>query len=144
MAAYVRLVAPGGLLVLEEPDSSSWHCTPDAARTDALIALVLTGFREAGGDFDAGRHTFNRLRGAGVDPQLRAEVVALQPGHPYLLLPVQFAASLREGLERLLPADQLDELVAASTEELRDPGRTGLTFTLVQTWCVVPGGGSRA
>jgi hypothetical protein len=56
----------------------------------------------------------------------------------------RFAAALRTGFERLLPADRLDQLVAASTEELRDPGRTGLPFTIVQTWCVVPGADSRA
>jgi len=136
--AYRRLVGPGGLLVLEDPDSSSWHCTPEAPRTQELIELVRAAFRAGGGDFDAGRHAYQLLSGAGLRPQLRAEVVALPPGHPYLRLPVQFAASMRGRLEQLLPPAELTALVADSDRELNDPTRSGLSFTLVQAWAEVP------
>jgi len=78
------------------------------------------------------------LAGAGLAPEVRAEVVALPPGHPYLQLPVQFAASLRPRLLTLTGQDRLDGCLQAARAELAQPARWGLTFTLVQTWATLP------
>jgi ubiquinone/menaquinone biosynthesis C-methylase UbiE len=137
LATYQQLTRPGGILVVEDPDTASWHYTPDAPRTQELIDLILTAFQAVGGDFDAGRHTARLMREHGLDPHVRADVVALPPGHPYLLLPLQFATSLRPRLVQLTSPGELDELVAAAAGELDDPDRAGLTFTLMQTWARV-------
>ncbi|MFC5178686.1 hypothetical protein [Nocardioides taihuensis] len=133
-----RLVAPGGILALEDPDTASWTFSPDAPAARRLVALILRAFRSAGGDFDAGRVTFDLLRAAGLEPALRADIVALEPGHPYLRLPLQFAASLRPRLLEEVAEPELDALLAEVEAELSDPERRGLTFTLVQTWAVRP------
>ena len=138
LAAYRRLLRPGGLLVLEDPDTSSWHYHPGAPAAQRLIDLILEAFRAAGGDFDAGRREYQLLAGAGLQPEVRAEVVALPPGHPYLQLPVQFAASLRPRLLTLTGQDRLDGCLQAARAELAQPARWGLTFTLVQTWATLP------
>jgi hypothetical protein len=65
---------------------------------------------------------------------VRAEIVALPPGHPYLRLPLQFAASLEQQLLSLVTADELGELRKQSEAELQEPGRWGTTFTLLQCW----------
>lgn len=132
--AYLRLLAPNGVLVLEDPDSSSWSYTPDAPALTALVGHIRTAFRAGGGDFDAGRTTYELLADAGLQPRVRAEIVALEPGHPYLRLPLQFAASLRPRLLTALGEDRLDGLLAAAALELDRPTTRGLTFTLVQTW----------
>jgi SAM-dependent methyltransferase len=137
LATFVRLARPGGVVVVEDPDTASWHYTPDAPHTQQLIDLILAAFRAGGGNFDAGRHTAGLMREHGLDPQVRAEVVALPPGHPYLRLPLQFATSLRARLEALTSPAALDELHAAAAAELDDPDRAGLTFTLMQTWARV-------
>jgi SAM-dependent methyltransferase len=116
--AYRRLLRPGGLLVVEDPDSSSWRFNPPAPATDELIGRIRERFAAAGSDFDVGRRYLDLLPGAGLD----AHVVALPPGHPYLRLPLQFAASL--GLEG----------TEAAERELAEPGRWGTTFTLIQAW----------
>lgn len=134
LETYVRLTRPGGVLVLEDPDTASWHYTPDAPNAARLIALILAAFRAGGGDFDAGATTARLMRRMGLEPQVRAEVVALPPGHPYLRLPLQFAASLRPRLEQQTDPAELDELLARVAEELEDPDLAGLSFTLVQTW----------
>jgi SAM-dependent methyltransferase len=82
LAAYQHLVAPGGWIVLEDPDSSSWHFNPPAPAAERLIALCLAAFLAAGGDFDAGRREAELLRGVGLEPEVRAEVLALPPGTP--------------------------------------------------------------
>jgi SAM-dependent methyltransferase len=138
VAALGGLVAPGGVLVLEDPDTASWTFSPAAPSAHQLIELILRAFRAAGGDFDAGRVEFELLRDAGLEPTLRADIVALEPGHPYLRLPLQFAASLRPRLLEQTSEPELDALLAEVEGELADPGRRGLTFTLVQTWAVRP------
>jgi len=134
VTALSRLLAPGGILVLEDPDTASWTFSPDAPHARRLIELILEAFRAAGGDFDAGRTEFELLERAGLRPRLRADIVALERGHPYLRLPLQFAASLRPLLLEHLGEAELDALLADVEQELADPRRRGLTFTLVQTW----------
>jgi SAM-dependent methyltransferase len=118
LQAYRHWLRPGGVLVLEEPDSASWRLLPDAPTVDELISRIRSTFRDRGGDFDVGRRLPTLLSGGEID----AHVIALRPSHPYLRLPLQFAASL--GLDQTESAEQ----------ELRSPDRYGLTFTLIQAW----------
>ncbi|HEY1366995.1 MAG TPA: methyltransferase domain-containing protein [Gaiellaceae bacterium] len=134
LAVYRRWLRPGGVLVLEDPDSRSWGYSPPAPAADRLIELIRRAFAAAGSDFDAGRALPALLRGIGVEPDVDAHVVALPPGHPYLRSPLQFAGSLRPRLVEFLPEPELDELLADVERELADPERWGLPFTLVQAW----------
>jgi SAM-dependent methyltransferase len=131
VAAYKKLVKPGALLVLEEPDLASWHYNPNAPATQTLIGLIDQAFAAGGGDFSAGRRLPDLL---GDDVQLGAEIVALPPSHPYLRLPLQFATSLEPKLLALVAQDELAELRAESETEIATPGRWAITFTLVQAW----------
>lgn len=139
LAAYRRLASPGGRIALEDPDSASWHCNPPAPAVDRLIELILDAFRAAGGDFDAGRMEPHLLRADGLEPAVRAEVVALPPGHPYLHLPLQFSTSLEPRLLAAISQKDLEQLRVEALVELNAPGRWGTTFTLVQTWATNPG-----
>jgi SAM-dependent methyltransferase len=40
METYVRLLRPGGTIVLEDPDWGSWHFNPRAEECQKLIALI--------------------------------------------------------------------------------------------------------
>jgi hypothetical protein len=73
-----------------------------------------------------------------VKVEVRAHVLALAPGHPYLRLPLQFAASLRPRLLALLREPELDDLLAGAAGELDDPRRWGTTFTLLQAFGQLP------
>ena len=55
LAEMRRLVRPGGIVVLQEPDSASWSLYPASEPFDHLKSAILTAFRVGGGDFDAGR-----------------------------------------------------------------------------------------
>jgi SAM-dependent methyltransferase len=118
LAAYRRWLKPGGVLVLEEPDSASWRVLPDARAVEELIGRIRSAFRERGGDFDVGRQLPALLGGGDFD----AHVIALPPSHPYLRLPLQFAASLG-----------LDDTESAEAE-LNSGDQRGITFTLIQAW----------
>jgi SAM-dependent methyltransferase len=134
METYLRLARPGGTLVLEDPDRASWRFNPPAAALERLIELIAEVFRLSGGDLEAGRQHLHLLREFGIEGNVRAEVLALPPGHPYLRLPLQFATSLHERLLSLVAADELEELRKAGEAELQEPGRWGTTFTLLQCW----------
>lgn len=138
MSVYRRLVKPNGWLVLEDPDMASWRVNPDAPATRRLVELIGDGFRAAGGNFNAGRELPSFFRRFGVEPSLDAHVVALPPGHPYLRLPLLFAASLRSRLEVLVGKIDLDGLMREAELELARPGTWGTTFTLIQACAALP------
>lgn len=138
LTSYLRLVAPGGWVILEDPDLGSWHFNPPAPAAERLIALFVEAFIAAGGDLNAGRRQFELLREAGLDPEVRAEVCALAPGHPYLRLPVQFSVSLEPRLLRFASRPELEELQRQAEAEIAQADRWGTTFTLVQTWARTP------
>ncbi len=137
LAAYLRLAKPGGRLILEDPDCGSWHFNPPAPAAERLIGLVADAFLATGGDLSAGRRGAALLRGAGLEPEVRAAVYALPPGHPYLRLPLQFSAALEPRLLRLVAREELAELRRRAEVEIAQPGRWGTTFTLIQTWATM-------
>lgn len=134
MTTYLGLVRPGGTVVLEDPDVASWHFNPPAPALEKLIALIVEAFRRTGGDWDAGRKHLDLFRSFGIEANVRAEVFALAPGHPYLRLPLQFATALEARLLSLVEPGDLKRLRNDAEVELKEPGRWGTTFTLIQCW----------
>ncbi|HEY1276370.1 MAG TPA: methyltransferase domain-containing protein [Thermoleophilaceae bacterium] len=134
LQTYVRLARPGGTIVVEDPDTGSWHYNPPAPALERLIELIEEAFLARGGNWKAARNHLHLLREFGIEGNARAEVVALPPGHPYLRLPLQFATALEERLLRLVSADELERLRHQGEAELQEPGRWGTTFTLLQCW----------
>jgi SAM-dependent methyltransferase len=134
LATYLRFVRPGGTVALEDPDVASWHFNPPAPALEKLIALIVEAFGRTGGNWDAGRTHLDLFRAAGVEANVRAEVLALPPGHPYLRLPLQFATALEARLLSLVEPADLERLCRDGEAELQEPGRWGTTFTLIQAW----------
>jgi SAM-dependent methyltransferase len=134
MRAYIELLRPGGWLVVEDPDSSSWHFNPPAPAAQRVIDLLKAAFSAGGGDLDAGTSLPQLFVDWGLAPQTRAHVIALPPGHPYLRLPLQYAESLRPRLVQLIDGEELDDLLDAAEAEIADGTRWGTTFTLIQAW----------
>jgi hypothetical protein len=138
IAALRRLVAPGGVLVIEEPELRTWTYAPHAPAATHLIGRVAQAFSAAGGNLDAGTRLPGLLRGAGLAPRVRTHTLGLEAGHPYLGLPLDLGATLDERLADVLGDDGVDHLRRAASAELLAPERRGTTFTLVQAWAQVP------
>lgn len=134
ISSHVRLLRRGGTVVLEEWDVSSWHFNPPARALERLIQLIGDAFVRSGGDIQAGLKLLDLLRSSGIEGNVRAEVLALPPGHPYLRLPLQFATALEARLLTIVKADELEQLRKEAEAELEEPGRWGTTFTLLQCW----------
>src|ERR671923_823222 len=110
METYLRLARPGGTIVLEDPDTGSWHFNSPAPALERLIELIIEAFRVSGGDWGASRQHLHLLREFGIEANVRAEVLALPPGHPYLRLPLQFATTLEARLLSFVDASDLQRL----------------------------------
>jgi len=135
LATYLRLVRPGGTVVIEDVDPGSWHFLPPApAIENRLIPLLAQALETASDDPWVARRLPRLFRDADIEPAVRAEVQALEPGHPYQRLPLQFATALDGLLRKLVDSDELDALINEAEVEIAEPGRWGLTFTLVQAW----------
>jgi SAM-dependent methyltransferase len=135
---YLQLLRPGGTLVLEDPDWGSWHFNPPAEACERLIALVYEAFARWG-EPEAGRKQLELLHDVGIDGDVRAEVLALPPRHPYLRLPLQFATALAPRLVTFVDSTELERLRKDAEAELSEPTRWGTTFTLIQSWGRRPG-----
>ena len=133
----LRITKHGGIIAVQEPDASSWNCFPENRSWVELKDLVLAAFSKGGGDFNAGTRIFRMLRQAGLaDVKVRASILALQDKHPYMRLPIQFAASLRKRIVEgnLMKEDELQELVSDCEKVLDNKDVFALTFVLVQAW----------
>lgn len=141
VAEMERLVRPGGVLAIQEPDSVAWTCIPAHHAWARLTSLIRAAFARGGGDFDAGRRTYSMLRRAGLhDVQLRAAVLALADGHPYRRLPIQFVASLRQRIleGHLMEQTELEEVIAECERVAADPDTYMTTFLVTQVWGRMP------
>ncbi|WCB91980.1 hypothetical protein DSM104299_00661 [Baekduia alba] len=134
---YKTLVAPGGVLVIEEPDTRTLVHEPYAPATAHLVGRAAQALKVAGGDLDAGRRLPALMRRAGLEPHVRTHVLGLEAGHPYLHLPLHLADLYADRLADILGGDGLAYLHRQAASELADPDRRGTTFTLVQAWARV-------
>jgi SAM-dependent methyltransferase len=136
VAEMRRLLPPGGMALLQEPDADSWDLTGGGADWQRLLGLIRAGFQARGGDFDAGRELPGALQAAGfVDVQQRRIVRHLPAGHPYAALPLAFARQLRPLWldEGLVDEPELAALLHAIERRLAE-GAEATSFTLVQCW----------
>ena len=82
---------------VEDPDWGSWHFNPPAEGSQKLIALIHEAFARWG-DAEAGRNHLELRRSCGIEGNVRAEVLALPPGHPYLWLPLHHLKAAQPAL----------------------------------------------
>src|SRR5215472_13118589 len=66
IAEMVRIARPGGVIALQEPDSSGWVCDPPHPAWEPLLAELVAAYRRNGKNFNAGRRIVRWLRGAGL------------------------------------------------------------------------------
>ncbi|MDQ3979044.1 MAG: methyltransferase domain-containing protein [Actinomycetota bacterium] len=133
MATYCSLTRPGGVVALEDWDKGSWHYNPPAPALEQLVGLINLAFAEVS-ELDGGRTHLDLFSSVGIDVKMRAEVLALPPGHPYLRLPIQMTTGLAPRLAEFVSAEELVRLQDEAEAELQEPGRWGTTFTVIQSW----------
>jgi hypothetical protein len=132
----LTVTLPGGYVVLQEPDHSSWSFYPPSAKWRRLIGVVESAFALRG-DINIGRRTYFMLRRAGLgEVTIRASVLALQDNHPYMRMAIVGANAMRQ---RILSAGlatdtELDDLLGDAEQRASDPETFQITFTVTQVW----------
>lgn len=137
LAELIAVTKPGGVVAIEEPDATTWGCSPDRPGFVALAHAVQKAVRRSGADLNVGRRLLGMLRIAGLrDVWVRAHVLELPADEAYRRVLVQLASALRERIieEEILAAAQLDEAIADAEAAASDPGCAITSFTLVQAW----------
>lgn len=135
LAEMLRLARPGGIIALEEPDASCWNVAPSSEAWTALKTVILSAFRAAGGDFNAGCRTFGMLRTAGLrQVAQRNAVLAITGQHPYKRLPLQFADSLRKKIldSGLMSVERLAAVMSDCAAVAEDPNAVMTSFIVTQ------------
>src|SRR5712691_6159525 len=129
------LTRSGGVMAVQETVVSSWTCFPSHPAWERLKGALVAAFTRGGGDANAGLRTYGLWCQAGLkDVQMRAAVVALPPGHPYLRLPILFATPLRHHMldGGFLTVAELDETIMECERIAQAPETIGLSFVVVQ------------
>ena len=137
LAEMLRLVKPGGVIAMQEPDHHTLRLFPRCVAYEALVEILGTYFVSVGGDPASGHKIFQLLhRGRLRDIQLRGSMKVLKDGHPYMRMMLLALRSARAGIvDAMLATDrELDRIAEAVEERLREPGTYHTTITLVQSW----------
>jgi SAM-dependent methyltransferase len=135
LAEMLRVVRPGGLVMMQEPIADSWY-VPAGAAWPRLLALIRAGFAQRGGDFDAGRALSTRMQSVLGDVQVCRAAHTIPADHPYAALPLAFCDALHATwlAAGLLGDGELRALRSCIEQALRAPGASVTTFTVMQVW----------
>lgn len=133
----LRLTRPGGIIVLEEPDLSSWNCSPMISAWQRLKAALTEAFRRDRCDLSFGGQVFGFLRAAGVKGvKARAAALAVQDGSPYMRTLLTFVELARHRLcgHELMSDAEVDSALEECSAHLADPSTIVVMPLLIQVW----------
>jgi SAM-dependent methyltransferase len=133
----VRLVRPGGVVALHEPDSTTQRCDPPLPAQTRLLQILNTYAELTGIDRSIGPRVPRLLREAGVvDVRVNALVHDYPLGHGRRMLLLEFVENARSRIldQKLIGEVELNELTAALKRHLEDPETLVLSSVFVQAW----------
>jgi SAM-dependent methyltransferase len=141
VAEMARIARPGGVVALQEPDSSAWVCDPPHPAWDLLRAELIEAYRSSGKTFDMGRGIARLLRDTGLaDIGVRATARVTQAGDYYQGFLLTLTSLVKDQIiaGRRVSADQFDAQTASLRAHLQQPGTLTCQPTLWQAWGTKP------
>ena len=137
MAEMIRLVRPGGVVALHEPDSTTQRCDPPHPAQTRLLQLLNTYAEMNGIDRSIGLRVPRMLREFGlVDVNVNPLVHAYPPAHGRRMLLLEFVENARVRIldKELIGEVELNELTAALQRHLEDPRTLVISSLFIQAW----------
>lgn len=137
LAEMVALASPGGVVAVQEPDSSGWVCDPPHPAWPLLRSAVTDAYRANGKDFDIGRRAGRLLREAGLEAVIvRATARVTRPGEYYQTFLLTLTQLVRQDIlaAHVLTADELDSCVESLRAHLAARGTLTSQPMLWQAW----------
>jgi ubiquinone/menaquinone biosynthesis C-methylase UbiE len=138
----VRVVRPGGWVIMQNVDWITWACEPAHPAWDSLLDALVKTWKSIGLNPSAGRRMPALLRDAKLtDVTIEVSVHTQHAGEPNQLLLLRFIDIFRDQIVRggTLDAPQLTRLTAELTEHLARPETFTLQPLLFQAWGRKPG-----
>ena len=141
VAEMARLVRPGGVVALHEPDSTTQRFDPPLAAMARVQQLLGASAERSGVDRTIALRAPRLLRELGlVDVHVNPLVHVYPPDHSRRSLPLWFAENARPRLleQGLVTEAEIDELIAALRRYLDDPDTLVVSSLFLQVWGRVP------
>lgn len=139
----MRLVRPGGMIALHEPDATTQRYDPPLPAQEQLLQLLNTYAEMNDIDRTIGLKLPRLLREAGLEDVRVNSFVHIYPiGHGRRMLLLEFVENARSRLmeKNLIGKTELDNLTAALKNHLEDPETTVLSSVFIQAWGRLPNG----
>jgi SAM-dependent methyltransferase len=136
----VTLTRPGGVVVSQESDWTTWKCYPRQPSWSKLRDAMITLFKQSGGDINAGLRTFKMFHHANLtDIKIRSAILAMPVGHPYRSGLIRFALTMKERIlaAGILTESAFNQNIEACQEMIKDPSIIIFSYTLTQVWGLV-------
>lgn len=133
----IRLVRPGGIVALQEPDGSSLNCHPPHPAWDRLKAALLGAFSSVGADLQLGKRLYAIVRQTGLeDVQYRPFVVGVRAGDPMADYLPSTVESLRGTIvaHGYLGEHEFSDVIEECRDHLRKPDTSFTMYTVAQVW----------
>lgn len=143
IAEAKRLVRPGGVVALQEPDIDSLNCYPSHPAFDRLKAAVDAAFTDVGADVRIGQRLYAMVRQAGLaDVQYRPFLIGVRSTDPLVDYLPATVESLRAAVvgRGLMRESELDRALAECRAHLGDPDTVFTLYTVAQVWGRRPAG----
>ena len=136
----ITLTRPGGVVVSQESDWTTWKCYPHQPSWSKLRDAMIILFKQSGGDINAGLRTFKMFHHANLTGiKIRSTILAMPIGHPYRSGLIRFALAMKERIlaAGILSENAFDQHIEACQEIIKDPSIIIFSYTLIQVWGVV-------
>jgi SAM-dependent methyltransferase len=137
IAEAMRLVPPGGIVALQEPDIATLNCHPPHLAWDRLKTALVAAFAVVGADVLLGRRLFALVRHAGLDDvQYRPFLIGVRSIDPMVDYLPATAESLRATIlgREILAEAEFDQALADCRAHLAQPDTVFTMYTVAQVW----------
>ena len=137
LSEAIRLVRPGGIVAMQEPDGSSLNCHPPHPAWDRLKAALLGAFTSVGADLQLGKRLYAIIRQTGLeDVQYRPFVIGVRSGDPMADYLPSTIESLRGTIvaRGYLGEHEFSDVIEECRDHLRTPGTSFTMYTVAQVW----------
>jgi SAM-dependent methyltransferase len=132
-----RLVRPGGIVALQEPDGTTLNCFPEHPAWGKLKAALLGAFAGVGANLELARELYSVVYWAGFhDVQYRTAILGVRAGDPMIDYLPSTVESLRGTILKLglMRESDLTDALQDCRAHLAKPGTAFTMYTLAQVW----------
>jgi SAM-dependent methyltransferase len=137
----IRLVRPGGIVALQEPDGTTLNCYPPHPAWERLKAALLGAFSGVGADLQLARRLYAVVRQSGLeDVQYRPFLIGVRSTDPMVDYLPSTVESLRGTVVKLglLSEAELSTALVECRSHLRQPDTSFTMYTVAQVWGAKP------